>query len=406
MFGQNTMRLTAPQEPTVQVTSVPASVGGVNALDSLMQMPGEDCIYTFNMMPVEYGMRLRKGYREWATGSVGDVRTVVTFEDNTADVANDRMWSVTENGIYNTTLFNTTAPVQDVVFSLQGEASGYGVQAEFTNDAGEHYLFYADGLNGLHQYENATGWALPVSGIADTDWYYLPPGGTDPADRVGFPIEDIAFVMVHKLRIWVILENSSDAWYLPTAAVSGKLTKFTFGAKMDHGGNLMGLWTWTLDGGDGVDDYLVGMSRGGDVIVYRGDDPEITPESPSVAGGPWTIVGSWFLGEVPESRRIAVSQGSELYMLSTYGLTSLRDLLSGSNANINSDSPSAKVNRFLRADIKEGKDRREWAINVHPADGFLQIVTPEPSNTPYVQYNQNLSTNAWGFWENVPMLSG
>jgi len=63
------------------------------------------------------------------------------------------------------------------------------------------------------------------------------------------------------------------------------------------------------------------------------------------------------------------------------------------------------VNRFLRADVQAGINRREWSINVNPEDGFMQVVTPEPSNTPFMQYNQNLSTKAWGFWESVPMIS-
>jgi len=34
----------------------------------------------------------------------------------------------------------------------------------------------------------------------------------------------------------------------------------------------------------------------------------------------------------------------------------------------------------------------------------LQIITPIPSNTPFVQYVQNLTTKAWGLWESVPAL--
>jgi hypothetical protein len=159
-----------------------------------------------------------------------------------------------------------------------------------------------------------------------------------------------------------------------------------------------------MDGGAGVDDYLIAMARSGDVLVYKGDDPEITTSGDAAATGPWTLVGSWFIGEVPASRRVALSQGSELYLLSIYGITSLRDLLQGSVADETTKSPSAKVNRFLRADIQNGISKHEWSIQSNPSDGFIQVVTPEPSNTPYVQYCQNISTKAWGFWENVPML--
>ena len=367
MFGRSTMPITKPSQPTTQATSVPASVGGVNRLSSLMEMPGQDCIYTFNMMPVESGMRLRKGYREWATGVNGDVRTILSYEGR--DQNDNEMWAVTENGIYNVSLFNTTAPVEDVTFLVQGTSAGWGVHTEFVSDANTHFLFYADGLNGIHQYQTGAGWSVPTSGILDGDWWYDDPSA--PGTRLPFPVEDIAFIMSHKLRLWVVLENSSDAWYLPLYSIAGELKKFTFGAKMPHGGNLVGLWTWSLDGGEGLDDYLIAISRSGDVLVYKGDDPEISADSPDTAGGPWTLIGSWFIGEIPNSRRIVESQGSELYILSIYGITSLRDLLQGSAADDNVGSPSAKVNRPLRTDVQSGKGLEGWAIQTNRADGFI-----------------------------------
>jgi hypothetical protein len=98
--------------------------------------------------------------------------------------------------------------------------------------------------------------------------------------------------------------------------------------------------------------------------------------------------------------------GSELYILSVYGITSIRDLLEGTPANELRTSPAAKVARFLRADIEKALDAYEWSINVFPGDGFMQVVAPKPATTDYVQYNQNLSTKAWGFWEGVPMICG
>lgn len=399
MFTQPYTRLGTAAPPSLKTVTVPASVGGVNALSSLMQMPGEDCIYTFNLMPAELGLRLRKGYQEWATGIIGDVRTIVSYEGR--EQSDDRLWAATEYGIYDVTTFGETIPDEAQSFSINGVDSGYGVQAEFVNDAAVKYLFYADSENGLFQYSSVSGlWTVPPSGILDTDWYYIDGG------RIAFPVDEIAFITVHKLRIWVILRDSSDAWYLPLYQFAGELKKFTFGAKMVHGGNLMGLWTWSMDGGEGMDDYLIAVSRSGDVMVYKGDDPETTSTVDPVATGPWTLIGTWFIGAVPASRRIAIGQGSEMYLLSSYGITSLRDLLQGSTANDTMRSLSAKVNRFLRADIKSGRDRHEWSLNVNPADGFLQIVTPEPNTTPYVQYNQNLTTKAWGFWEDVPLLCG
>lgn len=362
-------------QPSVELTTVPASVGGINALNSLIAMPPQDCIYCDNLMPSEYGLRLRKGYAEWANGIAGEVRTIIPFEGQSSDAAEDRLWCVTEDGIYNVTLSNTIAPVAVVDFPNQGVEAGWGVSTEFTNDAGERILQYADGANGLHQYDESTGlWTIPA------------PTGVDPAK--------VAFVTLWKNRLWYIENDSGDAWYLGLDASTGAATKFTFASKFTHGGDLRGLWSWTIDGGAGVDDYLIAISRGGDVLVYSGSDPDLAD---------FSLVGSFFIGEVPESRRLAVEYAGDLYLLSTYGITSLRDLLQGAGIVDVASSPSAKISRFLRQLVQDNKDQRNWGLFIHPADGFLQVITPFSANKEPTQYTQNLLTSAWGRWEGVPI---
>jgi len=400
-------------KPSAQSLTFPASVGGINAFDSLMQMPPTDCLYTYNLMPVEYGLRLRKGYTEWATGCVespqratGEVRSIIPYESNVNAVSQDRIFAVTDEGIWDTTNFGETNPAQVVTFTTTGDAAGRGVWCEFTGAAADapvagargHYLFYADGSNGIWQYEENTGlWSRPPTGVAETDWWYIDPtnpGTSQSPNKIAFPIEDVAYVMVFKQRIWVILENDDDAFYLPVASISGELTRFTFGSKLPNGGDLRGLWSWSLDGGAGVDDYLVAISRGGDVVVYQGEDPELD----------FSTRGAWFIGETPESRRIVLEYGADLFALSTLGITSIKGLLSGAPVAVSApSSPSQKINRFLREDIVSGKDLQQWQLSMNPSDGFMQIITPTPINTPFLQYSMNLTTGAWGLWDGVPI---
>jgi hypothetical protein len=376
--------------PTVQPFVVPASMGGVNTIDSRMGMPPQDCVYTHNLMPVERGLRLREGYREWTNNLSGDVRTIIPYQSQTGDSTKDKLFAASTAGIYDITTREVHAGTKLITFGTTTTTAGYGVKCEFTNDASLHYLFYADALNGLYQYTEAAGWAAPVGGTSAGEWYYDLGAGD-----VAFPIADVAFVMVFKQRIWVILEDQDDAWYLPIAAIAGELTKFVFGAKLPHGGDLMGLWNWTVDGGDGVDDMLIAVSRGGDIAVYQGADPSLDD---------FGALGEWFIGGTPASRRLVASYGSEMYVLSTFGITSLRDLLQGADPADLRTSPSSKINLTLRSHIQNDVTDNEWSLNIHPADGFMQIVTPDPGTDDYIQYNQNLSTKAWGFWEGVPMI--
>ena len=376
-------RLAKTPQMDMKAFTVPASVGGINALTNLMGMPPDDCLSCDNLMPSEYGLRLRKGYFQTARG-VGDnnddeIRSIIPFEGQATDASQDRLFCASEWGIYDVTQYGDTNPVRLVDFTQQGDAAGWGVSTEFTNDSTDRFMFFSDGLNGLHVYEESTGlWDVP-------------------AFTGGIVVADVAFVMSWKNRLWMIEEASGDAWYTDVDAVGGQAKKFTFGSKFKHGGELKCLYNWTIDGGNGIDDYLVSVSRGGDVLVYQGIDPETD----------MTLVGSYFIGEVPESRRLGVNYGGELYLLSTYGITSIRDLLQGVVPSDAGKSPSAKISRFVREEVQVGKDDREWALNIYPGDGFLQIVTPWKAEQAEFarQYNQNLLTTAWGRWRNVPINS-
>lgn len=348
----------------------------MNALDPLIAMPVQDCIYCHNLVPSEYGMRLRKGHRQWSINLPSDVRTILPYDNQSGNNAKDRLFSICAEGIYDTTLFNTQTPTQVVNFTNTVDDAGYGVYTGFTTDADEQLILYADAKNGLHQYDGQSEvWSVPAI------------TGADPAK--------VAFVTQHKQRIWVVEQDSADAWYLPVDAIAGAATKFNFGSQFKYGGKLMGLWSWTVDGGDGVDDFLVAVSRAGDVLVYYGPDPS-QPE--------WSLRGSYFIGELPQSRRVGVENGAELYLLSTFGVISVRDLLNGVAASDPKVGPSAKVSRLLRTDVTSLKEEYGWQLTVHPADGFLQIVTPVIQGKIPKQYVMNLSTSSWGFWRDVPIL--
>ena len=79
------------------------------------------------------------------------------------------------------------------------------------------------------------------------------------------------------------------------------------------------MYNWSLDGGDGIDDYLVVVGSSGDVSVWQGTDPK----------SDFGTVGSWQIGDIPYGRRIGVEYGGDLFLLSIYGLISLSSLLNG-----------------------------------------------------------------------------
>jgi len=358
-------------------------------VDPLGAMPPQDALVLQNLVPGDLGVSLRKGYVEWAKniGGGNPVRSVIPFDGQPADGSEDRLFCTTQVGIFDVSAQGTDAPANEITpwVSVTSEA-GFGVYTQLTSDNGETWLFYADGEHGLHSYRESTDTWAAATGFTYAD-------GVTP-----FPVADVRFVLMHKQRLWVALKDQSDVYYTETpAAVAGNMIKFTMGSKYVNGGLTVGMYAWTIDGGDGVDDYFVSVSRAGDVLVYRGADPTTDPN--------WSLVGSWFIGEIPNTRRIAAEYGGDLYLLSSYGLTSVRDLLSGvESASINS-SPSRKIAPLLRPQIRANIDRPEWQIIAHPGDALMLIATPYNLNqeNSALQYVQHIDSKAWGTWLNVPI---
>ena len=232
------------------------------------------------MVPSEYGLRTRKGTIEHQVSITGDdTKTLLPFEGQ--DTANASLFVASNTGIYDVTAAGGS-PVTELTFGTSTGDAGYGIYTAFTNDAGAHFLLYADEVNGLFTYTESTDtWA------AHAALTYA--AGTPPA------VADISFVMTHKQRVWLVEKDTQTAWYFGIGTLAGDVTPFYFGSLFPKGGDLVGLWNWPLDGGSGTDDILVPVSRGGDVTPFQGADPS--------AAATWTNIGVFAIGQLPAGRR-------------------------------------------------------------------------------------------------------
>lgn len=371
------------QGPLLNIAVVPAPVAGVDARAPTGNMPPENCLYTYNMMPAEYGMVLRDGYRRWTQipdegGQLG-VYSMLPFQGVLEGHEDDRLFAVTNEGIWDATTYNT--PVKKLGFTDQTEGAGHGVYAHYIDQAGAEFLLFADLKNGLFEYEASTDSWGPATNIT------------------GPTIDEITFAVVHKQRLWVVERDKSSAWYLPVASKDGAAEEFYFGSKFPHGGRLIGLFNWTVDGGLGVDDFLVAISHSGDVVVYQGEDPS--------SATTWSVRGTYFVGELPEGRRVASEYSGDLYILSTFGLISMKDLIRGvDQQNPSETSLAFRVARPLRDSMRDGRLQEfGWEPTFLPSVGNLVVMTPFGDGRDPIQYVMNLSTEGWGFWRDVPALS-
>lgn len=376
------MRFTGavPQAPTINGGTVPAPVGGINSLTSLAAMEPTDAIYTKNIDATTYGLKVRPGYVEWANGYSGDqVKTIIPYEGTAEDGSKDKLFAVTSVGIYDITA-STTTPSLGHSWGISSTDAGWCSYEVFTNDAGARILMVCDLANGYRIYTESTG-------------VWTTPSVTGPSNGAA----DLIFLVAFKNRVWFIEKDTNAAWYTDIGVFQGTLTKFNFGNKFSHGGFLKTLHNWTLDSGVGPDDYLVATSSAGDVLVYAGTDPS----SASTFGQ----IGNFFVGKFPAGRRIGLSVGGDLYLLSSYGIISAKDLLSGKNPFTAEGSLSYKINRVLNAAIKQNITSMGWGLQLLPDLARVIITTPKISNQNWSQFVYEINLKAWSEWTDVPMTT-
>ncbi len=370
-----------PSPHASQHTRLPAPIKGIDTRVGLASNDPLICIYAYNLVPSEYALRLRDGYREWAVdlvdGTSSGVKTIIPFKSSAGGNVNDRLWAVTNEGIWDVTTFDT--PVLKLSFANSDPEAGNGVYSHYVDNADNEFLYYADSLNGLFEYTQDTDtWAL-----AD--------------DITGVDPLLINFVVVHKLRIWFCLRNSTTAYYFPITSGSGAAIAFNFGGKFKHGGTLIGLYNWSVDGGNGINDYLVAISSSGDVLPYTGSDP---------TADDWSIVGTYFIGVMAKGNKCASQYGGNTTLLSAFGITQMSDLLQGVDPRGNEDdSIGARISPAIRRDMQLYRDFDGWDIKFLQKNGILIVTTPVRDDGTYIQYVYNHSIRAWGLWRGLPILS-
>lgn len=370
----------AQGQQLAQPGKFPAPFAGVNIFDSLAQMQPNDAIYSYNMIPSEYGFRTRQGYQQWVTGLTGtEVRELIPFNGETS--AGDRLFATTKSGIFNVTA-SAAAPAVLIAWPSATADAGFGVYASYTNDGGDKFLFFADELNGLYEYNPATTtWSLVTS-------------------ITGINEVDIRHITVHKTRIWLAVKDSSDAYYLPVGAKTGAVTKFALGNKFPRGGNIRGIYHWSVNGGNGIDDFLVFVSTSGDVAVYQGTDP--------ASAATWQSLGVWNIGMCPYSRNIGQVIGGELHLLSVYGLISMQDLLAGVEVakETGANALARKITKAIRNDMSSRTAYFNWNIITSMSQGEVVICRPIIGSETPIQYVFHFTTAAWGYWRGIPMSAG
>lgn len=191
-------------------------------------------------------------------------------------------------------------------------------------------------------------------------------------------------VNLFKNRLYFTQKDTLDCWYLDPQSIGGVASPLYFGGIARNGGYLQAMGTWTLDAGQGADDYAVFVTSMGEVIVYNGTDPD--------DAATWLLKGVWQIGQT-FSRRCFFKWSGDLLLLTQDGLVPLSSALQSSRLD-----PRVNLTDKIYYAVSQAATTYfanfGWQINYFASENMLILNIPITNGTE--QYVMHTITKSWG----------
>jgi hypothetical protein len=191
-------------------------------------------------------------------------------------------------------------------------------------------------------------------------------------------------VNLFKNRLYFTQKDTLACWYLDVDAIGGPASPLYFGGIARNSGYLQAMGTWTLDAGQGADDYAVFVTSMGEVMVYNGTDPDNADT--------WALKGVWQLGQT-FSRRCFFKYSGDLLLLTQDGLVPLASALQSSRLD-----PRVNLTDKIYFAVSQAAtlyyNLFGWQINYYASENML--ILSIPTSTGMEQFVMHTITKSWG----------
>jgi hypothetical protein len=427
--------MATPQTRTAVTASVSAPTGGWNARDSIANMPPLDAVTLNNFFPTPTDVQIRLGYQKTSTGITGQVNSLM----NWAGASTQKLFAVAGSVLYD-------ASASTAVSKVTSLSNDKWQHVNMATTGGNHFLVCCNGVDPAMLYDGTnwikyaststaqtissitrggtgnltatvttssphgliTGNQIVITGATPTQFngtYLITKTGNStftytmasaPANDAtvvgtytinyaitGIDSTKLVHVNLFKNFLFFVETGSLRAWYLPIGQVAGAASPLDFGGYARMGGFLQAMGTWTLDAGQGADDYAVWVTNNGEVIVYTGTNP-----SDSTA---WGLEGIWQLGQT-FNRRCFLKFAGDLLLLTQDGLCPLASSLQSSRLDPRINLTD-KIFYEISREISLYSTNFGWQIIYFARENMLIINVP--STEGIQQYCMHTISKAW-----------
>lgn len=354
--------LRRPQKTKIaRQASIPAPVGGWNARDPIANMDPADAILLDNFFPSTSDVMLRKGADDHVTGISGQVESLMPYNNQ---AGTQQIFAAAGTAFYNVTSAGAVgAAVQSSLTNARWQS------INFATTAGQ-FLLACNGSDSIRRWDGST-------------WLTITGSGTGAI--TGVTTADIINLAVHKNRVYLVEKDSLSAWYLPTDAIAGAAAEFPLNGVAKNGGYLMAVEGWTIDGGEGIDDYWVAITSEGELIAYKGTDISDATK--------WAIHGVWTVGQ-PIGRRCFLRVGGELLLITKGGVLPVSKILLSKVV----DSKAAITDKIIKAmtdAVAAYSGNFGWQLLDYPSGPMIILNVPVSEGSGQHQYVMNRDTGKW-----------
>lgn len=353
----------ASKQPIFQqdVESKPSPVPykGWDAISPLSAMEPDYGVILDNCVPRPGWVEVRAGFNPWAQGlsTTSPVRSLLIYRP---DNAAEQMFAACETSIFNVSQFGV---VSTVVTGLTSSDFQY---INFTPAGGVTRLMAVNGAD-IGKTFNGTTWSN-----------FTVTGGFNTANAIN--------INAHKRRIWLIEKDSSTVFFMDTDAITGPATALELGSLLNKGSNIVAMGTWTIDGGNGPDDYAVFISNKGQAVMYKGTDPA----NPNA----WFLIGVFDLPP-PLGIRCFTKYGSDLLYISLEGLIPISKALPFDPSGVRSTALTNRIQNAMSMATEGTRLNFGWETKLFPLSSMLLLNVPTVDSTIFQQFIMNTLNGAW-----------
>ena len=212
---------------------------------------------------------------------------------------------------------------------------------------------------------------------------------TAPAGETWISVNLFHIVVAHMNRLFFADSSNLAVYYLPLQRKVGEVKILPLNAYFKRGGYIKAMYTWSVDGGQGIDDMLVVFTSNGECLIFSGSDPASN----------FTIKGI-FRFDAPMSKHAIVNYGGELYVLISTGLVPMSTLMKAETEQLGQVDKS--VLSLFMGDSSRHADKPGWQAILNPQSGRLFCNAPQGAPNVYHQMVRHMPRPVWSEFHGVP----